>query len=86
MQSKDQLQPIATGLLSVFENLQSEATRNQTSSQMRQPIVWLPSIVFSLVSVFFLVYATEPENTIDRFQMENGFAWVPMTTLGLMEA
>jgi hypothetical protein len=56
---------MATGLLTVFKYFQNEATGNRTDPKcgQLQPMVWLHSVQFSLVSVIFSVALTGPLNT-----------------------
>lgn len=65
IQFEDQFQPILIGLWMVFEYFQYGATSNRTNSKTKQPQlrVQLHLVVFSLVLVFCLVYATKPANT-----------------------
>ena len=65
MYTKDRLQPIATGLSSVFNNFEIDATGNRKDTKPAQPQLQVWSFVVQLgwVASLFLVLATGPVNT-----------------------
>ena len=65
MYTKDRLQPIATGLSSVFNNFEIEATGNRKDTKPAQPQPQVQSFAVRLgwVAGLFPVLATGPVNT-----------------------